>query len=277
MCYGGANARGLEMGRYDTKAFARLHVLLARDAPKAVVLRRGPTHKVCTLAWDRRDDTFEVGQWYRGRIYADRCDIAPDGEHWLYFALNGKTHEETRGSYTALARTPYLKALGLWPCGGTWGGGGLFSRLGEYWPFSDEPMIAPPEHPRVTSDFLRTEGWHLGPHYFSRLVRDGWSLVARPEGRDAPYVYVFERPVPASWVLRRECHIRHEVFALVHAPSGRHLELPEWEWADLDRDRLVWASRGCLWSGHLDAEGLGGVQLVRDFNAMVFHRTRAPY
>ena len=262
---------------YDTKAFARIHVLLARDAPTAVVLRRGPTHKVCVIGWDRRDDTFKVGQWYRGRIYYDKCDISPDGEHWIYFALNGKRHEETLGAYTALARTPYLKALGLWPCGSTWGGGGLFSKQGEYWPFSDEPMIVPPELPRATSDFLWSEGWYVGPHQFSRLARDGWSLTAKPERNDEPYVHVFERPVLSSWVLRRECHLRHEVFELRNASSRRRIELPDWEWADLDRDRLVWASKGCLWCAYLDYKGILDVKLLHDFNDMVFHRTRAPY
>ena len=242
-----------------------------------MVLRRGPSHKVCAIGWDRRDGTFKIGQWYRGRIYDEKCDISPDGEHWLYFALNGKTHEETRGSYTVLARTPYLKALGLWPCGSTWGGGGLFSKAGDYWPFSDEPMIVPPEHPRASSDFLHREGWYVGPHDVSRLARDGWSLVSKPEGADAPYVHVFERPALASWVLRRECHTRHEVFELRHGPSGRVIPLPDWEWADLDRERLVWASNGCLWSARLDASGLADTKLLGDFNDMVFHRTRAPY
>lgn len=265
------------MGRNDTRAFARLHVLLARDAHTGVVLRRGPTQKVCVIEWDRRADTFKLGQWYRGRIYYEKCDISPDGEHWLYFALNGKTHEETRGSYTVLARTPYLKALGLWPCGGTWGGGGLFSKQGEYWPFSDEPLVVPPERPRASSDFLRSEGWYFGANQFSRMVRDGWSLVTRPKWGDEPSVYVLERPVFESWVLRCECHSRREAFELRYTPSGRVIKLPNWEWADLDRERLVWASNGCLWSARLDSSGLLDPKLIGDFNDMVFHRTRAPY
>ncbi len=37
---------------------ARLHVLLARTAPLAVVIRRGPSKKVATLLWDRTNDEF---------------------------------------------------------------------------------------------------------------------------------------------------------------------------------------------------------------------------
>ncbi|MBL8618068.1 MAG: hypothetical protein JNM72_20820 [Deltaproteobacteria bacterium] len=86
------------MERYHTKPPARVQVLLARDAPLGVVLRRGPSHKVCTLGWDRRDDSFTLGQWYHGRIYTEQCDISPDGLYWIYFALNGKRHEATLGA-----------------------------------------------------------------------------------------------------------------------------------------------------------------------------------
>ncbi|MFT7519902.1 MAG: hypothetical protein ACI9MC_002046 [Kiritimatiellia bacterium] len=268
------------MGQSAQTVFARLHALVARDAPTAVVLRRGPSNKVATIGWDLRDDTFTLGQWYRGRIYPYDSDISPDGTHWIYFALNGKRHEETKGSYTVLARTPYLKALGLWPVGSTWGGGGgLFSKNGEYWPFSTEPMIAPPDQPRADSEFLNGEGWYRGPHHLSRLVRDGWTLVSEPDKESADYVHGFTRPTLGEWVMGREVHIRHEVFELRHPSSRQVIALDDWEWADVDvpRERLVWASQGCMWSGQLASSGLVNVTLLADLNDMRFHRTRAPY
>lgn len=51
---------------------ARIHILLARDEPIAVVIRRGPSKQVCTLLWNRRDDTFTLDQWLKGRIYEHR-------------------------------------------------------------------------------------------------------------------------------------------------------------------------------------------------------------
>jgi hypothetical protein len=69
---------------------ARLHVLMASQVPKAVVIRRGPAKSVCTVGWDRRSDRFELGQWLRGRIYERRADLSPDGRHLIYFAMNGK-------------------------------------------------------------------------------------------------------------------------------------------------------------------------------------------
>ncbi len=55
----------------------RLSVLLARDAPCAVVFRRGPSKQVLLCLW--RTDTDEVieGQWLKGRVYEHRCDLSP--------------------------------------------------------------------------------------------------------------------------------------------------------------------------------------------------------
>ena len=265
------------MGRYNTKTPARVQVLLARDAPHAVVLRRGPSQRVCTLGWDRRDDSFTLGQWYHGRIYAEKCDIAPDGQHWIYFALNGKRHEPTLGAYTVLARAPYLKALGLWPVGSTWGGGGLFSEDGAYWPFHDEPLTAPPAEPRLSVDFIHRAPWARGTHQRARLVRDGWAFIERLTLEDGAPVDVFEKPGPAGWALDCACHLRHTAYRLRHGPSGRALDLPDWEWAERDGARLVWSAGGCLWAAGLDATGLVRPAMLADFNAMVPHRTRAPY
>src|SRR6185503_18327513 len=106
---------------------ARLHVLLARDKPLGVVMRRGPSRKFCTLLWDLRTDEFDMGQWVNARLYPLRSDLSPDGRYLIYFALNGRWQSETRGSYTAVSRAPYLKALTLYPKGDAWGGGGLWT------------------------------------------------------------------------------------------------------------------------------------------------------
>jgi len=106
---------------------ARVHILIARAAPYALIIRRGPSKHVCTIGWNLRDDTFQLGQWLKGRIYEYRCDLSPDGRHLIYFAMNGKWESETKGSWTAISKTPYLKALGLWAKGDCWNGGGLFA------------------------------------------------------------------------------------------------------------------------------------------------------
>ena len=58
----------------------RLWVVRAKDAPIAVIFRRGPSKQVELILWNMHKDTFERGQWFKGRIYERRCDLSPDGK-----------------------------------------------------------------------------------------------------------------------------------------------------------------------------------------------------
>lgn len=107
---------------------ARIHVLLAQKSPQAIVIRRGPSRQTAVIGWDRSDDSFTVGQWFMGKIYHYRSDLSPDGRYWIYFAMSA--HGQT---WTAVAKTPYLKALDFYPKGDAWNGGGLFSCNKSYW------------------------------------------------------------------------------------------------------------------------------------------------
>jgi len=40
---------------------ARVHIILARESDRAIVLRRGPSESVATIGWDRDNDTFHLG------------------------------------------------------------------------------------------------------------------------------------------------------------------------------------------------------------------------
>ena len=64
----------------------RLLVILAREAPVAVIFRRGPSKLVELIKWHTDIDTFERGQWFKGRIYEDCSDLSPDGSLLIYFA-----------------------------------------------------------------------------------------------------------------------------------------------------------------------------------------------
>jgi len=122
-------------------------VIRARAAPVALVLRRGPSDWYHLIRWNTAQDTFEHGAWFRGRIYEERCDLSPDGELFLYFALQGSRWRTSyQGSWTAVSRPPWLHALGLWPQGDTWGGGGTFlsHRRVALW---TSHLVPHPDHP----------------------------------------------------------------------------------------------------------------------------------
>ncbi|MCP5086024.1 MAG: hypothetical protein GY952_04355 [Rhodobacteraceae bacterium] len=119
-----------------TDPIIRLHLFFATDNSKAVILRQGPSKTFRMVLWDRADDTFEDGQWLKHKVYVDRCDLSPDGEHFVYFALDGRWKAEAKGSYTAISRPPYFTALALFPQGDTWGGGGCFLDSRHYYIYS---------------------------------------------------------------------------------------------------------------------------------------------
>jgi hypothetical protein len=104
----------------------RLHLSFAKENDRAVILRQGPSKLFRMILWLRETDTFEDGQWLKHKVYVERCDLSPDGRHFLFFALDGQWGSEAGGSYTAISRPPFFTALVLHPQGDTWGGGGTF-------------------------------------------------------------------------------------------------------------------------------------------------------
>jgi hypothetical protein len=110
----------------STPPQVRLHLFHARAAARTVILRQGPTRLWRMILWDRDTDNFHEGQCLKHKVYAERCDLSPDGRHFLYFALDGQWSQPTRGSYTVISRPPFFTALRLHPQGDTWGGGGFF-------------------------------------------------------------------------------------------------------------------------------------------------------
>src|SRR5690242_10890371 len=109
----------------DLKSQTRLYCILAREAPLAVVFRRGPSKQVLLVLWHTDTDQFYEGQWFKGRIYERRCDLSPNGTRLIYFAAD---YKEPYFSWSAVSKPPFLTALALWPKGDGWGGGGLFEK-----------------------------------------------------------------------------------------------------------------------------------------------------
>jgi hypothetical protein len=269
----------------------RLHVILARAAPTAVVIRRGPSRHTAVIGWDRRTDSFTVGQWLYGRIYERRCDLSPDGRHFLYFAMNGRWHSAVKGSWTAISRAPYLKALALFPKGDCWNGGGLFLSNREYW------LNDGGEHEPLRDDSGLTRStpypWHEGYGgecpgvYYIRLQRDGWAMQHTVTDANGGTITLFEKPLVGHWRLRKRAHatiahpegrgVYYDEHELWNLRTEERMACPAWEWADVDGERLVWADAGKLFAGVMREAGPAGVRELYDFNAMRFEKLVAPY
>lgn len=161
------------------KPAVRLFAILPRSGHSAVVFRRGPSKLVRLIRWDTRVDSFEPGQWFKGRIYERRADLSPSGSKLIYFAANQKLPYR---SWTAVSKPPFLTALLLWPNGSTWGGGGTFESESTIL-LNQQPNLAEgfklPKRVRVSplgASSYTEEGFGIYP---LRLERDGWRLVQK--------------------------------------------------------------------------------------------------
>jgi len=270
---------------------ARIHVLMARNAPTAVVIRRGPSRHTAVIGWDRTTDTFRLGQWLYGRIYERRSDLSPDGKHLIYFAMNGRWHSSVKGSWTAISRAPYLRAIALFAKGDCWHGGGLFKSSKEYWLNDGYGHEIQQDHPQLKRTAKYPWHDHYGGEcpgvYYIRLQRDGWTLRHTSDDGQGGRESLFEKRIHNHWILRKVAH------ATLHRPEGRgvyfdthelwnrrteeSIPQPEWEWAELDSSRLVWAAQGCLYAGHVNSKGLQDEHLLYDFTPLKFEKIVAPY
>jgi len=226
------------------------------------------------IQWDTSTDTFTPGQWFHGRIYERRCDLSPDGNLLVYFAMNLSTrnlHSDYSYAWTAVSRPPFLTALALWPKGSCWGGGGLFESDCQLWLNHEGGMTAP--HPNHMPQGLTvTHGGGGGgedePIYSARLERDGWrqSQPIKVEYTRTNAGFVTHAPGirrkqnPQGWQKLTMTSTLSR-FEMNEDFSVRYAEGKDWPmdgaaWADWDqRGRLVFAREGRLFS--LTAEDIG--------------------
>jgi hypothetical protein len=242
-------------------ACARLHVILAREAPLGLVIRHGTAKSVCTLLWNRKNDTFRLGQWMRGRIEIDFCDLSPDGEHFVYRASRYVSGFHTGGvtAWTCVSQTPYLKAMSFYRA--RYGG----------WFVDNYTYCAPGAadgEDRETRRLRRVEGdWEKRVSYREqRMVREGWIASGRFDAE-------FSREAPRGWSLL----MAREGKGYFLERDGESLARPDWEWTGVDGARIVFARQGCLFALRFVKGAPAAEKLLHDFNGMKFEQFAAPY
>lgn len=268
----------------------RLWVIRAKDAPTAVIFRRGPSKQVELILWNMRKDTFERGQWFKGRIYERRCDLSPDGRYLIYFAAK---HTGPFGTWTAISRPPYLTALALWPKGDCWNGGGWF--------LSDKGFVLNhPPNQTVTADGfslqrLRMEGtapWRGEDDSVWRYVldRDGWKL--KNEGSYGRSKGGWIATEPEAWVKshpKRKMTLEMAIVGIgtgrawyemrfrVFSEEGDIVPSFAWDWADWNPSGdLVYAENGCIHRAKLRQQGIHSSKTLVDFTEDKFGNVSTP-
>jgi hypothetical protein len=247
-----------------------MFVLLARRASVGVILRRGPTAWWRVTRWDTGRDRFEAGQWFRGRIYPDKCDVSPDGKFLVYFAAKFYPHADPKGigsTWTAVSRPPYLTALALWPGIGTWGGSGVF--------LDDRTVLVAtgwehhPNHPPGPLRVLEYNSLKRGDprHDVVPCWQNGWQGILAPHQPDRYSLrYTAWRKTSGSLTLERgtDCErvwgemnydqypSRRRSLYTLYRTGDEPVALFEAHWADWDQQgRLVATVGGRVFEGKL--------------------------
>lgn len=240
---------------------ARLFLIVARKSPTVVIFRRGPSKWVQLIKWDTDTDTFQLGQWFHGRIYERRCDLSPDGALLIYFAQKKSTQW-----WTAISKPPFLTALALWPKDQSWDGGGLFKNDKTVL-LNHEPSVAKP-HPDHMPKKLHVilKDWELGgdePIFSERLARDGWDQIHAWKGESLGVPYRFRTVQPEirekvngiqkiRMTRSKEILDYTDEFAVVSG-KGALIKVDAAGWVDWDRNgRLLIARDGRISIGQLD-------------------------
>jgi hypothetical protein len=264
---------------------ARLDVLLAPKARKAIVLRRGPAKFVCSIGWDLSNDTFEIGQWTKGRIHSFCCDLSPDGRLLLYYLMKPEAYPY---HWTVVSQAPYLKPIGRWNVHAGIFGGGIFLSdekcwLNNSWGVDEACNEITEEHTQPEDAFQFD--WRCV--YFSRLVRDGWTVEKRINQGTRLDTLTFAKPVDGQRVLKNTrdgsgvAGLGRGLFSgdyqIVDFGTGEVQFCRDWEWADVDGQRLLWAEGGKIFAANIEAGGLGPEMMLYDFNDMTFQEIEAPY
>jgi hypothetical protein len=195
--------------------------------------------------------------------------LSPDGRYLIYFAYDGRPHREHGPAWTAVSRAPWLKAVALYSKGSCWGGGGVFTGARTYWLDEEHRCV------KDTQEVRRDLAADHGRLWRERGAQAGWRFREEVDAA-GDRCRLRERDLSHGWILR--VRASQEGYELEHQRTGEVRRFPTWSWADLDRSRLVWAERGCLFAAALDRRaGPGAPRLLYDFNPMKFEERKAPY
>lgn len=163
---------------------ARIDGIVAREAPVAVIFRRGPSRHTQLLTWNLETDEITPGQWITGQVNTRSCDLSPNGKLLLgAFANYTKRHQKrfNRGSevpegWSAVSRPPFFTAIAVWCGPAPWFTGGLWTgNQGVILPMlGTQVIMEPPEWLRTTTF---TSGLSEEIVFRVRLGNYGWKVI----------------------------------------------------------------------------------------------------
>jgi len=256
------------------KETGRIHLLPAKAAPIVCIIRRKPSKCFHLIKWNTSTDRFEHGTWFRGKVYAMRCDVSFDGQ-WIVYLVMGPGGN----SWSGICKVPFLTPTHEAPGNGTAFGGGYWARRDLLLLNGWRPKVRPRGLPFQTMPYTARNDDDEGVLY-PRLERDGWRRAGpfgqerKIEGSKKNLVACdndagwFWKPTPAHPTLRAFyrgylAHGRTFEFALDEYPG---LLGPDVEWATWDsQGQLITTRGGAVARYDLDALARGKPSFEKSF------------
>jgi hypothetical protein len=223
------------------------------------------------------NDTFERGQWFKGRVYERECDLSFDGKYLIYFAA---TNRPPLYRWLAISKLPYFTALAFWPSGSIVGGG-LFISADTFALRNAIYSAKPPG--MIGSPFRMLEGReHSDEVMDGRAVmrRSGWTILNEIEDEEL----LMQKPHPTLpfrlQLFTNDFSGRGSKTVLRYRAFSEDNEIfpwQRWSWADWDvSGDLLYATDGKIFRSAMTQSTIGpGVELA-DFCHDTFSEVRPP-
>lgn len=269
-----------------SESYCRIDGVIAREANKAVIFRRGPSAYTQMLLWDMNSDEIIPGQWIKANLRTMLCLVTPDAEYVYTHALSySNVHgrrQQNLHHWNAVSRPPYFSAIGLWRTS-----------------FYDREIELPTQQNNLEPTQLSQQAIDLAqhahrPHTYSQLIREGWQLLSSSEEvkkfndwRDRsnpPETLIYRKELEDGAVLyqidqnRKKYTITNTV--TIYDRSSQEILTIQSKpnhplWIDVDKaGRIVYADKGCLWAWANFPEG--EPQLIADLNPNTFEEVAPP-
>jgi len=256
----------------DVLASARLHILLAKESSVAVIIRRKPSKTACTILWDRKDDTFKVGDCVT-KIVAHFCDLSPDGKSLFYYAGIQDSY------WTAICKTPILRDKLVHFDNTSYGGNFIDNEQFQLhdprgYRFYRDDFINSSTF-SLKHSVIKGEGNDYNKSYISRLVRDGWRVVNVEYEKEENVQTTLHKEISKSnYVLEKTIFLHKEEYKIVTQNSL--IECSDWDWAEYDKNELLFTKKGCLYRLK-DIPNIEKAELIKDLNHFNVQFNKQPF
>lgn len=124
-------------------SWPRIQILMASDAPRAVIVANYGERSSRMILWETDRDVFHPGQWLKAAIRL--LDVSPDGRFVAYYVAAPYRAVQ---SYIAVSKPPFLTALFFRPVSSLDDYGATFDAKGGFlWQGVPENGSRLPDHP----------------------------------------------------------------------------------------------------------------------------------